>query len=246
MTDAIDDNTASYLAWAHVNRWLGVRLDFLGAFITGLTACLCLFSPSSVFGGGESRSFGAGGAGLLITYAITVTRTLSGSVRTMTQLNVNMATVERVIAFAQTPPEHDHADATQAAAAAAPAGKKKQRGRDVELGAMWPRSGRIMWSGVECRYEKGGEKAALWDVSLAVEHGVCLGVCGRTGAGKSSLLMSLLRVLKCARGRIEVDGRDVSRVALRSLRSSIAVIPQDPVQVPRAAAVREAVDPQSY
>ena len=45
----IDDNTASYLAWAHVNRWLGVRLDFLGAVITGIKALFCIKAVLRVY-----------------------------------------------------------------------------------------------------------------------------------------------------------------------------------------------------
>ena len=64
-----------------------------------------------------------------------------------------------------------------------------------------------------------------------------------TGAGKSSLLLSLLRVLGCQQGMIAIDGRDIASLPLRQLRSSLAVIPQDPIQV--AANVRQAVDPFS-
>lgn len=70
-----------------------------------------------------------------------------------------------------------------------------------------------------------------------------LGASRLTGAGKSSLLLSLLRVLGCQQGMIAIDGRDIASLPLRQLRSSLAVIPQDPIQV--AANVRLAVDPFS-
>ena len=212
---AIDTNTACFLAWAHLNRWLGLRLDLMGAGVIGLTAGLGVVS---------SERLGAGGAGLLLTLAIAVTRSLSGSVRTVTQLEMQFSTVQRVLAFARTQPEADpHAEDGGAG------------------GGEWPRLGRIRFRGVTCRYEGGGGEAALDGVNMQVEHGMCVGVCGRTGSGKSSLLLALGRVLRCESGSIEIDGCDIANLPLRRLRSGIAVIPQDPVQV--AATVREAVDP---
>ena len=67
MAAAVDTNTGTYLAWAHSNRWLGVRLDLMGAILILLAALLSVLSPA----------IGAGGAGLLLTYAITITRTLA-------------------------------------------------------------------------------------------------------------------------------------------------------------------------
>ena len=67
MAAAVDTNTGTYLAWAHSNRWLGVRLDLMGALLILLAALLSVLSPA----------IGAGGAGLLLTYAITITRTLA-------------------------------------------------------------------------------------------------------------------------------------------------------------------------
>ncbi|KAJ1481582.1 hypothetical protein T484DRAFT_1806867 [Baffinella frigidus] len=94
MTVAIDATTGTYLSWAHSNRahsnrWLGVRLDLMGAILIFLAALLAVLSPT----------VGAGGAGLLLTYAITITRTLAGSVRTSTAMEVQFNAVERVKHF---------------------------------------------------------------------------------------------------------------------------------------------------
>lgn len=144
-----------------------------------------------------------------------------------------MSTVERVLHFAATPAEQD-AFKHVSHPPPAPDG----RGRPG-ASAPWPSAGRIQWKGVVSSY--GARHLALDTVSLTVEAGSCLGVCGRTGAGKSSLLLSLLRVLRCQAGTICIDGIDISRMSLRRLRSSLAVIPQDPVQI--ASCVRHAVDP---
>uniref|UniRef100_A0A7S0EXI0 ATP-dependent transporter ycf16 n=1 Tax=Hanusia phi TaxID=3032 RepID=A0A7S0EXI0_9CRYP len=216
MTEAIDNNTAAYLSWAHVNRWLGVRLDFMGALLTFFTALLCLFS-----------GIGSGGIGLLLTYAITITRTLAGSVRTYTQLEVQMNAVERVQEYCNLQPEEEEEEERQAKARAL-------------IPPGWPSKGEIIWENVTCRYKQQGPDV-LKGISLHVRSSTSVGFCGRTGAGKSSMLMALLRVIPCASGRILLDSVDISQLPLRELRSRIAIIPQDPVQI--AQTVREAVDP---
>ncbi len=69
----------------------------------------------------------------------------------------------------------------------------------------------------------------LRSVSLRVRPGEKVGVCGRTGAGKSSLALALLRLLEPASGRVRVDGRESGRLGLQRLRGALTTIPQDPV-----------------
>ena len=105
-------------------------------------------------------------------------RCLSGSVRTVTQLQVQMTTVDRVIKFSATPPEEDAREeepdkqALQARAARAQGGEESRQGRDSATGTptrSWPQHGRIQWNGVVCCYERGAGQAALDDVLLTVE-----------------------------------------------------------------------------
>jgi len=86
------------------------------------------------------------------------------------------------------------------------------------------------------------------DLDLAVRHlsfsispGEKLGVCGRTGAGKSSLVKALFRVVEAAEGRILIDGVDISSMGLQKLRSSLAVVPQEPTVLD--GSVRQNLDP---
>eukprot|EP00293_Proteomonas_sulcata_P010132 CAMPEP_0184313786 /NCGR_PEP_ID=MMETSP1049-20130417/67604_1 /TAXON_ID=77928 /ORGANISM="Proteomonas sulcata, Strain CCMP704" /LENGTH=359 /DNA_ID=CAMNT_0026631287 /DNA_START=20 /DNA_END=1099 /DNA_ORIENTATION=- len=213
MCNAIDKNTAAYLSWAGINRWLGIRLDFIGALITFFTAILC-----------ASGSVTAGGAGLLLTYAVTVTRTLAGSVRTTSQMEVQFNAAERVLQFSEIPPEEDTCST-----------------KPTEVHSLWPSRGEIQWRGVSCRYHHGQE-LVLDSIDISVPGGTSLGICGRTGSGKSSLMMTLLRVLSCESGSIKVDSVDISGVPIGMLRRSMAVIPQEPVHIART--VREAIDPQ--
>ncbi len=68
----------------------------------------------------------------------------------------------------------------------------------------------------------------LKDVSFKINGGERVGVCGRTGAGKSSLTLALFRILEASAGKISIDGVDVSTIGLHDLRSIVSIIPQDP------------------
>ena len=207
----IDESTAAYLSWAHCNRWLGVRLDLLGGFVVLSTALLCLRLTGTDYGQ----------AGLFLTYAITITRTIAVSIRSTTQMEMQFSAVERIKEFTEIEVEADDGG--------------------EEPGEWWPNKGAIEWDQVWCRY-LDGQPEVLKGVSVQAEAGTCIGICGRTGAGKSSMLMALLRVLRCSGGQVRIDGVDVSRMSLRRLRSSVGIIPQDPVQI--AANIREALDPR--
>ena len=67
------------------------------------------------------------------------------------------------------------------------------------------------------------------DVTVEIKGGEKIGVCGRTGSGKSTITLGLFRMLEHFEGQIVIDGIDISRMSLRALRSRLAIIPQDPI-----------------
>ncbi|KAG0426250.1 hypothetical protein HPB47_026637 [Ixodes persulcatus] len=96
------------------------------------------------------------------------------------------------------------------------------------LDAEWPTEGVVKFEDYSASYRPGVLPDALIGVTFTVGPREKLGVIGRTGSGKSSLVRALLRVLKSSRGRICIDGTDIACVPLRKLRTAITVIPQDP------------------
>jgi ATP-binding cassette subfamily C (CFTR/MRP) protein 1 len=104
----------------------------------------------------------------------------------------------------------------------------------------WPRGGAIELEGLSVRYRPGLE-LVLRGISLKVAAGEKVGVVGRTGAGKSSLMLALFRLVEPAEGRVLVDGVDIVTLGLRRLRSQMAIVPQDPVLF--GGTVRENLDP---
>ena len=69
----------------------------------------------------------------------------------------------------------------------------------------------------------------LRGLTFEAQPGDKVGIVGRTGAGKTSLFGALLRLTELDEGKVFIDGIDVARIGLTDLRSSVAVIPQDPV-----------------
>lgn len=93
-------------------------------------------------------------------------------------------------------------------------------------GDEWPKEGKVEFVDYAASYKPGVLPDVLRSVSFVVQPGEKVGVVGRTGAGKSSLLLALLRFLRRTRGRILIDDVDIAHVPLQRLRSAITIIPQ--------------------
>ncbi|XP_055013931.1 LOW QUALITY PROTEIN: multidrug resistance-associated protein 1-like [Boleophthalmus pectinirostris] len=197
----IDTNQEAYFPRFVATRWLAVNLEFLGNLLVLASA---LFS---VLGKNELSS---GIVGLAISHSLQVTGVLSWIVRSWTDVENNIVSVERVKEYAHTPKE-------------AP-----WRSEPGALSPLWPSSGSISFEDFGLQYRQGLDWA-LKDITLHVQDGEKIGIVGRTGAGKSSLALGLFRILEAASGRICIDGIDVSLIGLHDLRSRLTIIPQDPV-----------------
>ncbi|KAG6916304.1 hypothetical protein DXG01_007461 [Tephrocybe rancida] len=119
----------------------------------------------------------------------------------------NMNAVERVLHYTELPSE---ADSTT----------------PDDPPASWPSEGQISFTNVDLAY-RDGLPLVLKDVSFNVRAGEKIGIVGRTGAGKTSLLQALFRIVELQSGKIEIDGQDASRIGLSALRNSLALVPQD-------------------
>ena len=97
----------------------------------------------------------------------------------------------------------------------------------LNLPSTWPYAGTIQFENVSLRYKKG-DNLALKNIKIAIAAGTKTIVVGRTGAGKSSLITAIIRLVKLERGQIFIDGCDISTIPCFVLRSKISVIPQDP------------------
>jgi ATP-binding cassette subfamily C (CFTR/MRP) protein 1 len=194
------NNVANFLGGILINRWLGLRLDWIGALLVGVVALVSVLTAGSA---------NAGLVGLALSYALNVTGLLNWLVRGSTETETYLSSVERQEAYAALPVE---------------------RPPVVEANrppAEWPARGAVSFRGVAARYRPELEQV-LRGVSFEVAAGSRVGVCGRTGSGKSSLMLALFRIVELERGQILLDGVDIAGVGLDDLRSRLAIIPQDP------------------
>jgi len=209
----VDYNLQAYYPSVAANRWLAMRLEFLGN-------CAILFA--AIFAVNEARNnILAGDVGLSLTYAMSVTQTLNWMVRMATELETNIVAVERVDEYTKVK--------TERAAILLP-----------QPPAKWPQRGHIKMENLGVRYREGLD-LVLKGISCTIEGGEKIGVVGRTGAGKSSLMLALFNLVEPATGRIVIDGEDLVKMGLDDLRSRITIMPQDAVLF--AGTIRSNIDP---
>ncbi|KAJ7642099.1 ABC protein [Roridomyces roridus] len=211
------ENRALFLTVTN-QRWLAVRLDALGAILVFLIAILSAVGIKGV---------SAAEIGLILTYITQLTQLFSVITRLSAEVENYMNSVERVVHYAR-----GDAVPQEAAHESTPENKP---------GADWPTHGAIEFKDVTMAYRPGLPNV-LHGISLNIKAGEKIGVVGRTGAGKSSLTLCLLRIVEY-QGKIAVDDVDIGKIGLTDLRSNIAIIPQDPTLF--SGTVRTALDPFS-
>lgn len=196
---SVDDmNSAYYLTFAN-QRWLSMRLDIVGILLVFTTGVLVVTSRFSV-----DPSI----AGLVLSYILTIVQMIQFTVRQLAEVENNMNSTERI-----------HHYGTQL--------EEEAPLHMGEVRSTWPEHGEIVFDNVEMRY-RDGLPLVLKGLSMHVRAGERIGVVGRTGAGKSSIMSTLFRLQEVSGGAIIIDGVDISQIGLHDLRSKLAIIPQDP------------------
>ncbi|XP_042171983.1 multidrug resistance-associated protein 1-like [Oncorhynchus tshawytscha] len=197
----IDHNQTAYFPRFVATRWLAVNLEFLGNLLVLAAATLAVMGRDTL---------SPGIVGLAVSHSLQVTGILSWIVRSWTDVENNIVSVERVKEYADTP---------------------KEAPWTIEgsmLPLAWPTHGTIELEEYGLQYRKGLDWA-LKGISLSIQEKEKVGIVGRTGAGKSSLALGIFRILEAAKGEIYIDGINIAQIGLHELRSRITIIPQDPV-----------------
>ncbi|KAL4991982.1 P-loop containing nucleoside triphosphate hydrolase protein [Aspergillus falconensis] len=213
----MDANLRAYFPSISANRWLAVRLEFIGSVIILVSALLSVVSVAT----GSKPS--AGMVGLAMSYALQITQSLNWIVRQTVEVETNIVSVERVLEYASLPSE-------------APEVIFKNRPP-----TGWPAQGAVSFHNYSTRYREGLD-LVLKNVNLDIKPHEKIGVVGRTGAGKSSLTLALFRIIEPTNGGISIDNLDISTIGLRDLRGRLAIIPQDPAMF--EGTVRDNLDPR--
>ncbi|CAG5127097.1 unnamed protein product, partial [Candidula unifasciata] len=198
--DKVDKNQVYYFCGIASNRWLAVRLEFLGSFIVLAAAMFAVIAEDT----NESL------VGLSVSYALQVTSALNWMVRMTSDLETNIVSVERVKEYTETPTEAAWVNPFK------------------HPPSKWPQNGVIAFVNYTTRYRPGLD-LVLKGISCQIKGGEKVGIVGRTGAGKSSMTVALFRLIEASSGSIIIDDVDISEIGLHELRSKLTILPQDPV-----------------
>ncbi|KAI9024263.1 P-loop containing nucleoside triphosphate hydrolase protein [Hyaloraphidium curvatum] len=195
----LDHNNAAYYLAIMQPRWLSLRLEFI-------SACL-VFTAAAIAVGTSAPGAAAGLLSLAVTYSLQLTQTMNGVVRQSAETEIQMNGVERLLHYA---------------------GELEQEPTDPPTAApqAWPAGGGIEIRDLVVKY-RPELPPVLLGISVRIRPGERVGVVGRTGAGKSTIMTSLFRLVEPTSGSILVDGVDISGVGLHDLRSRLAMIPQE-------------------
>ncbi|XP_052850782.1 ATP-binding cassette sub-family C member Sur isoform X2 [Drosophila gunungcola] len=148
-----------------------------------------------------------------------------------------------VIKDKQLPPQDELAEKVEQVEKVLPNESARKLERYQSVPISWPQRGDINFDNVSLRYE-GQNQNVISNLTLKIPAGQRIGICGRTGSGKSSLGLSLFGVLQTTRGHIYIDDVDIQRIRPDDLRTRLSIIPQD-VHLFNAT-IRENLDPHGY
>ncbi|KAF9203578.1 hypothetical protein BGZ49_006268 [Haplosporangium sp. Z 27] len=207
------ENRPYFMSYS-IQRWLGVRIETIA---NTLVLCVSLLGVCGRF------KIAPATIGLVLSYSMSVTGTFNWCVRQFAEVENNMNAVERLHHYA----EHLQVEAEPIVPDNRPA-------------ESWPTKGSISIRNLEMRY-RPELPSVLHDLSLDIQGGEKIGVVGRTGAGKSSIMMALFRLVEPSKGTMTIDGVDICKIGLFDLRTRLAIIPQDPVLF--SGTIRSNLDP---
>ncbi|OLY85174.1 ATP-dependent bile acid permease [Smittium mucronatum] len=229
-------NRPYYLLWA-ANRWLSVRSDIAGLLISFSSALVVVYYRDNI----DSSL-----AGFTLKYALMFSMSMMWVVRMSSDVELGLNSVERVSQFFkdklpqeapefyQEPENNDQniqisINEHQSLHILDEDDSAQMRKPMIDTPAGWPHSGDLVVSNLSVKYGKNSDYV-LEGLNFSLKSGQRLGLVGRTGSGKSTLVHSLLRLVEPEiTSEIFLDGVDIMRVGLGNLRSSVTIIPQDPM-----------------
>ncbi|KAH9031754.1 ABC transporter [Lactarius pseudohatsudake] len=212
--DRVNIENRAYWMTVTNQRWLGIRLDLLGTLLILVIAMLTV---------GTRFSVSPAQTGVSLSYILSVQQSFGWMVRQLAEVENNMNSVERIVYYArdlEQEPPHEIPD--------------------QKPPVPWPSNGKLEINEAVLKY-RPELPLVLKGLSMSVEGGEKIGIVGRTGAGKSSIMIALFRIVELVSGSINIDGVDISKLGLNDVRNAISIIPQDPTLF--SGSLRSNLDP---
>ncbi|XP_063809426.1 ATP-binding cassette sub-family C member 5-like isoform X1 [Pseudophryne corroboree] len=212
----LDINQVPCFLFSCATRWLAVRLDLISLICITLTSVCVVIMHGSI-----APAY----AGLAMSYAVQLTGLFQYTVRLVTETEARFTSVERINYYIENLESE------------APFSIPEKSPKDE-----WPQDGRITFENVEMRY-RDNLPLVLKNISFSIKPQEKIGIVGRTGSGKSSLAMTLFRLVELSGGSIIIDNVCINEIGLEDLRKKLSIIPQEPVLF--AGSIRSNLDPMN-
>lgn len=209
----LDQSQRPYYSLYCIQRWLSLVLDLIVAAEAILVVGLAV---------GIRGSTSAGLLGVSLNNVLSFSAALSNFLGGWTMLETSLGSIARLKGFEEAVQPEDKAEEC------------------VVPDSDWPAQGHIQFRNVSAFYDN--TTSGLHDLTLDITSGQTIGICGRTGSGKSSLLGTLLRLIEIESGSILIDGIDMATLPRQTIRQRFLVATQNPLIVP--ASLRVNVDPE--
>lgn len=210
----IDLMNEAYLLVIANQRWISIHLDMVSCSLVLIVSMLSVFRVFNV---------NAASVGLVVTNVLNLGGLMSLIMRAYTTVENEMNSVERLCFYANSLEQEG-----------------PYRINETVPRPTWPETGAIEFKHASMRYREG-LPLVLKDLTVSVRGGEKIGICGRTGAGKSTIMNALYRLTELAEGSIHIDGIDIGKLGMFELRSKLSIIPQDPVLF--KGSIRKNLDP---
>ena len=220
MEGLIDTNSTVFYSTFAVSSWLATTIQFLSFMLT----VPVLFM--TVTNGGSTNS---GFLAIALTNALNVGGSLQGIVQAYISMEISLVSIERIKEYI----DRDSEISMRAV--------EKQ----ITPPPKWPTRGEIKFRNYSTSYAHDdtslNQDLVLKDINLTFQAGMRIGIVGRTGAGKSSMVLALFQLLRARTGTVSIDGLDLAKIDLQTVRSRLAIIPQEAMVFP--GTIRDNLDP---
>ncbi|XP_020149568.1 ABC transporter C family member 10 [Aegilops tauschii subsp. strangulata] len=199
--ELVDKNAGPYFFNFAATEWLIERLEIMGAVVLSSSAFVMALLPAG--------TFSPGFIGMALSYGLSLNNSFVNTIQKQCDLANKIISVERVNQYMDIPSE-------------APEVIEENR-----PAPDWPQVGSVELKDLKIRY-RGDAPLVLHGITCKFQGRDKIGIVGRTGSGKTTLIGALFRLVEPAEGKIIIDSMDISTIGLHDLRSRLGIIPQDP------------------
>lgn len=200
----LDESQKPYYVLFCIQRWLALVLDLFVAASAVLLVAFGVLTPAST---------SASAIAISLYAVVNFNESLARLISSWTELETSLGAIARLRTFEKETPSEKDSDLLQ------------------NMPAQWPSQGEIQLRNLTASYSHNSIPA-LTNISATIRPGQKVAICGRTGSGKSSLILALFRLIDRDLGSICIDGVDITHVPHEHLRHQLVAVPQEPVLFP--------------